>query len=354
MKRLISIILAGLLTAAAVLFTAGCQKHGSVPSGWEVVSEGDGFEVLSLASGSDRDQKLDRSYNHNDRGCYLDLYGLAEDDDSLVHTRDRDVTMIFYYGATESLDPNRWMKNFKIDVSLSNLDGSEYRCVLTGEVQTADLYDIRVDGDGEMYARHALRITVPMSEFEELKSGSLYIELRSYTNSSDYGRILSDSADFLYENGRLWLAATRYIAGTYYRHTFPNVLFENDFYINCAGLILAIVLFILLLVKNKFVWIPYVLCVAGVVYSFVAIEYWKHIPDVLFGGLFSLFGVFAYLFLIVIFFVIHLIVRDVRCKKAIEREIARKEAARREEMRAMEATENPPHPYGSDRNDPTP
>lgn len=354
MKRLISMILAGLLTAVAVLSTAGCQKQGGVPTGWEVVSEGDGFEVLSLVSGSDREQKLDRSYNPDDRGCYLDLYGLAEDDDRLVHTRDRDVSMIFYYGAAESTDPNHWMKNFKIVVSLSNSDTSEYRCVLSQEVQTADLYDIRVDGDGEMYARHALRIYLPMSEFEELESGSLHIELRSYANSSESSFIISDSVEFQYDNGRLWLAGSKAIAATYYRHTFPNVIFENYFYINCVGLILAIALFIFLLVKNKCVWIPYVLCVVGVVYSCVAVEYWSHIPDTLFSGLFAVFDGIAFLFLIVIFFVIHQIVRDVRYKKAIKREIAQKEAAGQEEMRAMEAAENPTHPDGSDRNDPTP
>lgn len=354
MKRLITGMLAGLMTATAILSLCSCQKSDSIPKGWEVVSQEGAVEFLSLKQDSDRDQKLIMDSLHfKDKNAarYLDLYGYTENG-CFAYTKDKNVTMIFYYGATETLDPDH-RTDYHLNVYLSSM-GKSCR-YLTADVQDSDLFDVRVDKNGELYARHAVRITIPASEFEDRGKGELSVDLIGLTWESGTKNVGNVSVNFKCEKGKIWFAPTEYEADLYFRHIFPYVIFEVCGYVIPTITLLAIALFILLLIKNRWVWISYVLCAIGAAYSFASLKYFESLPTSgdMFAGfeylgqeIVTFFGFLEFTGLLVLFGLIHLIVYLVRRKKAEEkarqREVERKEAIRRAEMLQMEAEDRSP------------
>lgn len=327
---------AAVLAATALsLISCGSTTYDSeIPDGWEVVRTEGNVEYLSLTDEGMKHQLRKASLNANDFSGYLNLYEPLENDPYLFYADGNDIKLIYYYGGKEGK-----VKRESYTLRISTTDwksvDESYFWELSVDLQSSDLYDIREDADNNAYATHAVRVTVPASAFDIPDGGLFEVQLLYYRDPQPYYQVSEvvvnyNRLNFRREDDGILLGHREEDLDLRFRRSFPNVLAEVWYLVVPALLLLEIALFVLSIVRERYVRSQLAVCLVGAVYSAVAMNYFDSLPGYgMFPGLdhfgetiLLFFSVGVFVALTVVFAIIFAIVQNVRKNRKWKKSVA--------------------------------
>lgn len=264
-----------ILAASAFSMSCGSEPDSTIPDGWEVVSTDGNLEYLSLMDGWSG-QKLTHNesltaseispsgdphsagspekitaYDASD----MYVYGLADGDYCSVSDSE-DLKLIYYYGGI----PNDYTSKVQYQVNVQLIDSLGFlrsSRLYNFDLQTSDVFDVGQDKDGNLYARHAVRITIPASDLKKQDYGriSVWIQFPGEEGSSGLQETVVEqeqSFRYYHRGGKIWISDPSLDIVEYVRTQFPFTIYEAWDKILPGILIAEIVLFALSLFRKRY------------------------------------------------------------------------------------------------------